>query len=120
MWRFKFNDKYYKLKFDTNITKDNIYELLHDDLLDIILFNDINDKHSDICIDRIKSCYKWEIDEYDGKESVIPKLPYEEIIEDLLNKLWKNENYSDKSILTNTLIDKTHTLKDLKNKMWKD
>jgi hypothetical protein len=122
---FKFNDKYYRFKFDTNITKDNLYDILNEidkdnTLLDFILFDDINDKHSDICIDRIKLCYKWEIDEYDGKESVIPKLPYEDIIEDLLHKLWKTENYSDKSILTNTLIDKTHTLKDLKNKMWKD
>jgi hypothetical protein len=118
----KFNEKYYKFNFDFNITKDNIYDILkkidnEENLINFILFEDINDKYSYIKIEKINSYYDWHIHEYDGNENVIQKLPYKKIIEDLLNKLWKTENYINSSILTDTLVDKTKTLKELNHDM---
>jgi hypothetical protein len=118
----KINDKYYKFKFDTNINKDNIYDVLnsldYDEFINYLLFHDINGGHADLSIEKIKTCYDWNIREYDGQESVIVKLPYEKIIHDLLNKLWNTENYQPQCILSNELINKIKTLEETKKEMY--
>lgn len=113
----KINDEYYKFKFDTNLNKDNIFDIL-DNLRDYLFFHDINYKHSNLNIEKIKSCYEWNIHEYDGKESIIIKLPYVKIITDLLNKLWNTENYERKSILSDDLINKIKTLEEIREEMY--
>lgn len=118
----KINEEYYKFKFDTNINKNNIYDILYninEVLFDFLLFYDINDRHSKLSVEKVKTCYAWSIREYDGKEDVILKLPYDKIIEDILNKLWKTENYINKSVLTDSLIDKVKTIKELNEDKYK-
>ena len=68
--------------------------------------------------EKIKNCYKWKINEYDGSESIELYLPYDTIIEDLLNNLWKTENYVNKSILSESLINKNKDLSELKKDMY--
>ena len=112
----KINEDYYKFKFDINLNKNNIYDILYnidEDLFDFLLFYDINDKHSKLSVEKVKTCYDWSIHEYDGREDVMLKLPHDKIIEDILNKLWKTENYINKSVLTDSLIDKVKTIKEL-------
>ena len=111
---------YYKFNFDTNITKDNIYDIFekYDFILENILFDDINYTHASLMCEKIKNCYKWKIHEYDGSESIELYLPYDTIIEDLLNNLWKTENYDNKSILSESLINKNKDLSELKKDMY--
>ena len=113
-------NSYYKFNFDTNITKDNIYDIFekYDFILENILFDDINYTHASLMCEKIKNCYKWKINEYDGSESIELYLPYDTIIEDLLNNLWKTENYVNKSILSESLINKNKDLSELKKDMY--
>ena len=118
---FKHDDTYYKFNFDTNITKDKIYDIIkniNENILNYILFDDINDSYASLSIDKINKLYKWKISEYDGSESVILRLPTEDIIEDLLNYIWKTEKYEKKSILSDILINKTKNMKELHNDMY--
>ena len=68
--------------------------------------------------EKIKKCYNWKIHEYDGSESIVLYLPFDTIIEDLLNNLWKTENYVNKSILSESLINKNKDLSELKKDMY--
>ena len=117
---FKENDIYYEFTFDININKNTLYEILSPisncGLLEYILFNDINSYGSSLSIEKINKAYDWKISEYDGIESVIISLPYKNIITDLLNHIWKTENYQNKTIFAEQLINKSHTLSDLYNK----
>jgi hypothetical protein len=115
-------NSYYKFNFDTNITKDNIYDIFekYDFILENILFDDINDNYASLICEKIKNCYKWKIHEYDGTESIELELPYDTIIEDLLNNLWQTENYINKSILSEFLINKKKDLSQLKKYMYED
>ena len=118
----KINDDYYKFKFDTNINRDNIFDILDNlqgnEIRDYLFFHDINYKHSELRIEKIKSCYEWSIHEYDGQECVIIKLPYVKIITDLLNKLWNTENYDKQTILSDDLINKIKTLEEMRKDMY--
>ena len=60
----------------------------------------------------------WKISEYDGSESIKLSLPYDNIIDDLLNNIWKTEDYTFKTNLTQSLINKEKTLKDLIHDMY--
>jgi hypothetical protein len=119
---FKINDTYYKFTFDVNITLDNLFEIISNicdgSLLDYIFFDDINGEYATLSIQRIKCGYIWKISEYDGSESIKLNLPYEDIISDLLNKLWNTENYNTRTKLTDYLINKQKTLKELSNEMY--
>lgn len=121
---FKQNNIYYEYNtnINTNINKDNLFDVLSDisngALLDYILFYDINGSHASLSLDRIKKGYIWKVSEYDGAESIKLSLPYDNIIEDLLNYIWKTENYESKTNLTSSLIDKSKTLKDLAKEMF--
>ena len=113
-------NSYYKFNFDTNITKDNIYDIFekYDIILENILFDDINYTYASLMCEKIKKCYNWKIHEYDGSESIVLYLPFDTIIEDLLNNLWKTENYVNKSILSESLINKNKDLSELKKDMY--
>ena len=115
-------NEYYKFTFDININQNNMYEILSEidngALLDFILFDDINGSHSSLSLDRIKKGYMWKISEYDGSESIKLSLPYDNIIDDLLNNIWKTEDYTFKTNLTQSLINKEKTLKDLIHDMY--
>lgn len=118
---FKQNDTYYKFKFDMNITKDNLYDIIStidESILDRILFDDVNGSNSSLAIRKIKKIYKWKISEYDGSESVNLNLPTDDLIDDLLNKIWETEDYKPKCILTELLINKNKNLKELKQEMY--
>ena len=121
---YKIDNIYYKFNFDIDINKNNIYDILSNinngAFLDYICFDDINGYSASLSIAKIKLGYKWEIDEYDGSESIKLSLPYEDIIDDLLNKLWNTENYDTKTKLSDKLIDKLKTLKDLSKEMYDD
>lgn len=115
-------NSYYKFNFDTNITKENIYDIFkkYDFILENILFDDINNNCASLMCEKIKNCYNWKIHEYDGSESIELELPYDTIIEDLLNNLWQTENYVNKSILSEFLINKKKDLSQLKKDMYED
>jgi hypothetical protein len=121
---FKQNNIYYEYKtnINVNINKNNIFDTLSDiangALIDFIIFYDINGTHASLSLDRIKKGYIWKISEYDGVESIKLSLPYDNIIEDLLNHIWKTENYEPKTNLTLSLIDKSKTLTDLAKEMY--
>lgn len=114
---FKQNDSYYEFTFDINITKNNIYDILSEIndciLLDYILFDDINGSCASLSIEKINKSYEWKISEYDGSETVRLSLPYKNIIEDLLNHIWKTESYENKTNFASQLIDKSKTIQDL-------
>lgn len=121
---FKQNNIYYEYNtnINTNINKDNLYDALSDiangALLDYILFYDINGSYASLSLDRIKKGYIWKVSEYDGAESIKLSLPYDNIIDDLLNHIWKTKNYKPKTNLTSSLIDKSKTLTDLAKDMY--
>jgi len=110
-------NEYYKFNFDININIDNLYDILYKidnrTLLYSILFDDINSINTSLAIDKIKNGYIWKILEYDGAESIKLSLPYEDIISDLLNNIWNTESYNLKSNLTQKLINKEKSMKDL-------
>ena len=106
------NIKFYKNVYDT------LSDIANGALIDFILFYDINGSHALLSLDRIKKGYIWKISEYDGVESIKLSLPYDNIIEDLLNHIWKTENYEPKTNLTVSLIDKSKTLTDLAKDMY--
>lgn len=120
---FKINNLYYKFNFDININFSNIYEIIskigNGILIDFICFDDINSEYSQLSINKFKSGYKWSIDEYDGSETIILNLPYDDIITDLLNKIWNTENYKEITNLSSYLIKKEKTLSDLNNDIYK-
>jgi hypothetical protein len=117
-------NEYYKFNFDININENNLYDILskidNGSLLDFILFDDINGSHSSLILDRIKKEYIWKVSEYDGSESIKLSLPYEDIINDLLNHIWKTEDYITKTNLSQYLINKEKTLKDLTHNMYEN
>jgi hypothetical protein len=120
---FKQNDTYYKFKFNMNITKDNLYDIItsidiDENLLNRILFDDINGNNSLLSIIKIKKIYNWKIREYDGTESVILNLPTDDLIDDLLNKIWETKDYKPKCKLTELLINKNKNLKELKQEIY--
>lgn len=116
---FKQNDSYYKFKFNMNITKDNLYQIINsidENILDNILFDDINNSNTSLTITKINKIYEWKISEYDGLESLKLNLPIDSIIDDLLNNIWKTKDYKNKSILTELLINKN--LNELRQNMY--
>lgn len=118
---FKRNDSYYKFKFDMNITKDNLYQIINsidENILDNILFDDINNGNTSLTIKKINKIYEWKISEYDGLESLKLNLPIDSIIEDLLNNIWETKDYKNKSILTELLINKNKNLNELRKNMY--
>lgn len=116
------SNEYYKFNFDININKNNLYDILseidNNSLLDFILFDDINGSHSTLSLDRIKKGYILKISEYDGAETIKLSLPYEDIISDLLNHMWNTKDYKIKTNLTQKLINKEKTLKELIQDMY--
>lgn len=120
---FKQNNIYYEYNtnINVNINKNNIFDALsnisNNTLIDYILFYDINSCYASLGLDRVKKGYIWRISEYDGSETIKLSLPYQNMIEDLLNLIWKTENYEPKTSLTISLIDKSKTIKDLEKEM---
>jgi len=117
-------NEYYKFKFNININIDNIYDILseidNNALVDFIFFDDINGAHTTLSMDKIKKGYIWKISEYDGYETIKLSLPYEDIICDLLNHIWNSETYEIKTHLTQKLINKEKSIKDLLNDMYEN
>ena len=115
------NNEYYRFNFDIkNITKENIYDTLYNidnNLADSIFFDDINDIHSQLSFEKVKKIYKWNITEYDGLETIHVKLPYHDIIKELLNYIW-NKNIS--TSIVESLINKEKTIEELVSEIYKD
>ena len=80
-----FADKCFKMEYNSA----NWYTDVN--LLNYMLFKDINGTHASLGIIEIPDGFEWKIREYDGAESIIFSLPKDQMIKELLELLKQNK-----------------------------
>lgn len=104
--REKYNwDKNYKSCLEKESSK-KIYDFVRDDqeIIEYMIEEGLKSFSEDLGVEEIHNLCRYKIEEYDGMETVIPTIPFNKILEDLLSYI-NDKDYKDfKSEISKELL----------------